>query len=120
MSMLPVCERGLDDERAVEEAAIAVERATGPLLLVSGGDDRVWAAGRMCRMIVDRMSRHGRAGDVCHLHYPQAGHMPFPYVRPSDSTIPAAPMDLGGTVAADAAAHSSAWGQVVAHLRRTG
>jgi pimeloyl-ACP methyl ester carboxylesterase len=117
MSMLPICERGLDDERAVEQAAIAVERATGPLLLVSGGDDRVWAAGRMSRMIVDRMSKHGRGGDIRHLHYPEAGHMLFPYSRPSDSVIPAAPMDVGGTAAANAAAHASAWGQVVAHLR---
>jgi pimeloyl-ACP methyl ester carboxylesterase len=120
MSMLPVCEKGLDDEKAVEEAAIAVERSTGPLLLVSGGDDRAWAAGRMSRMIVERMAKHGRAGDVSHLHYPQAGHMLFPYVRPLDSMIPPAPMDLGGTSAADAEAHASAWGQVVGHLHRAG
>ena len=120
MSMLPVCERGLDDEKAVAEAAIAVERSTGPLLLVSGGDDRVWAAGRMSRMIVERMADHGRAGDVSPLHYPQAGHMLFPYIFPRDSTIPPAPMDLGGTPTADAAAHASAWGKVVGHLRRTG
>jgi pimeloyl-ACP methyl ester carboxylesterase len=57
LSMLPVSEAALDDGDAVERSAIAVEHAHGPLLLVSGGDDRVWATGRMCKMIVDRMSR---------------------------------------------------------------
>ena len=89
LSMLPLFEAALDDRDAAERAAIATERAHGPLLLVSGGDDRVWAAGRMCRMIVDRMSRHGRAKDVKHLHYPEAGHMLFPYIRPSDAMFPA-------------------------------
>ena len=117
LSMLPLFEAALDDRDAAERAAIATERAHGPLLLVSGGDDRVWAAGRMCRMIVDRMSRHGRANDVKRLHYPEAGHMLFPYVRPSDAIFPAYPMDLGGTAAENLRAHLAAWPQVVEHMR---
>jgi dienelactone hydrolase len=119
-SMLPVCERGLDDREAVERATIHVERATGPILLVSGGDDKVWSAGRLSEMVVGRMTKHGRAADVRHLHYPRAGHMLFPYVRPSDVTVPAFPMDLGGTPEADLAAHADAWGQVIDHLRADG
>jgi acetyl esterase/lipase len=117
LSMLPVAERGLDDRAAVERAAIPVDRARGRLLLVSGSDDRVWPAKRMCDMIVARMSAHGRQDDVKHLHYADAGHMLFPYTRPSDVTFPALPMDVGGTPQADADAHASAWPQVVAHLR---
>ena len=117
ISMLPVAERGLDNHDAVERAAIEVERATGPLMLVSGGDDRVWPAKRMCDMIVARMSVRGRRRDVVHLHYPAAGHMLFPYTRPSDVTFPPFPAELGGTPDADAAAHASAWPKVVAHLR---
>jgi acetyl esterase/lipase len=117
LSMLPLTEAALDDQDAVERAAIATERARDPLLLVSGGDDRVWAAGRMCRMIVDRMSRHGRATDVKHLHYPKAGHMLFPYARPSDAIFPAYPVDFGGTAADDLAAHVAAWPQVIEHMR---
>ncbi len=119
LSMLPVCERGLDDLEAVKQATIGVERATGPILLVSGGDDKVWAAGRMSGMVVDRMAQHGRSGDVRHLHYPRAGHMLFPYMRPADVMVPAFPMDLGGTPEADAAAHAEAWKQVVGHLRQS-
>jgi pimeloyl-ACP methyl ester carboxylesterase len=76
-SVLPIYDRGLDNAAAVQEAAICVERATGPLLLVSGGDDRVWPAERMCRMVVERMRLHGRADDVDHLNYPDAGHFLF-------------------------------------------
>jgi dienelactone hydrolase len=118
LSLLPMCEAGLADAAAVQRAAIAVERATGPLLLVSGGDDGVWPTGRMCEQLVERMARHGRQGEVTHLHYPSAGHMLFPYKRPSDTLIPALPADLGGNPAADAAAHRAAWPAVVAHLRQ--
>jgi hypothetical protein len=116
LSVLPVCERGLDNRDAVERAAIRVERATGPLLLISGGDDQVWSAGRMCEMVVDRMRRHDRADHVRHLHFPHAGHMLFPYVRPSDVASPPFLVDVGGTTDANAAAHADAWGVVVSHL----
>jgi pimeloyl-ACP methyl ester carboxylesterase len=119
ISMLPITERGLDDREAVERAAIPIERATGPLLLVSGGDDRVWSATRMCEMMVNRMAAHGRSADVVHHHYPKAGHMLFPYTRPTDVPFPPFPMELGGTPEADADAHASAWPAVVRHLRGT-
>jgi uncharacterized protein len=117
MSMLPVTERALDDEDAAERAAIPVERAAGPLMLISGGDDRVWSTGRMCNMVVKRMSAHRRSADVVHLDYPRAGHMLFPYTPPADVPFPPFPMDLGGTPEADAEAHASAWPQVVRHLQ---
>jgi dienelactone hydrolase len=117
MSVRPVCDRALDNA-AVEQAAIAVERAAGPLLLISGGDDQVWPAERMCRMIADRMAAHGRRADVTHLNYPEAGHGLFPYTGPSGAS-PRAQMrlDLGGSAAASQAAHADAWPRVVAHLR---
>jgi acetyl esterase/lipase len=119
VSMLPVTERGLDNRDAVERASIPVERASGPLLLVSGGDDRVWATKRMCDMVVARMAAHGRSADVVHLHYPDAGHLLFPYTRPTDVPFPPFPLELGGTPHADAEAHASAWPKVVRHLQIT-
>jgi dienelactone hydrolase len=117
--MRPVVERGLENTGAVERAAIAVEKAAGPLLVLSGGDDGVWPAQRMCEMLVARMLAHGRHDDITHLHYPAAGHMLFPYTHPSDVTFPPFPFDPGGTAEADADAHASAWPAVVAHLRST-
>jgi hypothetical protein len=95
LSLLPMCEAGLADATAVHRAAIAIEHATGPVLLVSGGDDRVWPTGRMCEQLVERMAGHQRAQDVTHLHFPSAGHMLFPYKRPSDTLIPALPRTSG-------------------------
>lgn len=118
LSVLPIYDAGLDNAGAVERAAIAVERATGPLMLVSGGDDRMWPAARMCGMVVDRMRRHGRGGAVTHVNHPEAGHVLFPYrnISPSGFTSPMA-FDLGGSPEAAAAAHRSVWPQVVKHLQ---
>ena len=122
---LPIYEHGLENTAAAELASIPVERATGPLLLVSGGDDNMWPAKRMCEMVVERMRRHQRADAVSHLNYPEAGHSLFPNRPPvtgnsSDPRDPRPPMpfDLGGSREADAAAHAAAWRQVVAHLSR--
>ena len=118
LSVRPIYDAGLDNPREVEEAAIPVQRATGPVMLISGGDDRMWPADRMCRMVVDRMSRHGRAASVSHLNYPEAGHVLFPYENVAPDGVPL-PMvfDLGGSPEAAKAAHASAWKQVVQHLR---
>jgi uncharacterized protein len=116
--MRPVFERGLDNRQAVAAAAIPVEQATGPILLVSGGDDRMWPATRMCDMVVQRMIAHGRGGDVVHLQYPEAGHMLFPWTPPPDVAFPPFPAVLGGTAEKDAEAHAAAWPRVVEHLRR--
>jgi hypothetical protein len=78
MTILPIYERGLENLDAVEAAAIPIERATGPILLISGGDDHMWPAARMCGMAMERMARHGRARAVRHLNYPEAGHVLVP------------------------------------------
>ena len=117
MSFLPAFERSLNDTAAVARAMMPVERCAGPLLLISGGDDRVWPAGRLCELACERMARHGRAESVRHLHFASAGHMLFPYSRPNDTEVPAYPVDLGGTPEADSEAHQAAWPVVVQHLR---
>ena len=117
ISMRPLFESSLQNTAAVERASIAIERATGPLMLVSGGDDQVWPTGRMCEAVVERMTAHGRARDVVHRHYPRAGHMLFPYSPPPDVKPPPFPIALGGTAEADAEAHASVWPEVLKHLR---
>ena len=117
LSLLPMYDRALDDPEAVADATIPVERAVGPLLLVSGGDDRMWPAARMCRLVVDRMQRNGRGESVRHLHYPDAGHLVFAPDMTEAVTAAPFPMDFGGTVDADAAARADAYPQVIAHLR---
>lgn len=116
MSTLPIYDGGLDSVAAVKEAAITVERAAGPLLLVSGGDDRVWPADRMCRMVVDRMRRAGRDRHVKHLNFPDAGHLLFPFgsVQAIDTPFR---LELGGSDGSMEAAHGAAWPEVVRTLK---
>jgi dienelactone hydrolase len=114
MSFLPVFEAGLSDAAAVARAEIPVERAVGPLLLISGGDDRMWPADRMCRMVVDRLRRAGREHVVRHLSYPEAGHVLFPLTTQDQAAMPFEP---GGRPEAANRAHASAWPQVVRHLK---
>ncbi len=48
-------EYALQNREAVEKATIRVERINGPVLLVSGGLDGVWPAGKMSEMIMGRL-----------------------------------------------------------------
>lgn len=118
VSWLPIMDAGLShDAEIVDAARIEVEKCTGPVLLVSGGDDRVWPTARMCEMLTDRMASHGKSDRITHLHYPKAGHMLFPYSRPADTLVPEMLTDFGGSPDEDAAAHVDAWPRVLRCLR---
>jgi pimeloyl-ACP methyl ester carboxylesterase len=116
MSFLPIYDRGLDGVAADDAAVIPIERATGPVLLISGGDDRMWPASRMSRMLVERARRFGREHLVRHLDLPEAGHILFP-IAPGTEMKEHLPVDLGGSDSAAARAHEVAWPQVVRVLR---
>jgi hypothetical protein len=106
--MLPIYDRGLDDVAATDAAAIPIERAAGPVMLVSGGDDRMWPAARMCGLAIERMRRSGHGASIRHVNVPDAGHVLFPFEA-------SAPMmfDLGGSPGAGARAHALVWPDVV-------
>lgn len=120
LAVAPIYEAALADYDAVQEAPIPVECIRGPLLLVSGGDDRMWPSTRMAEEIVDRMDRHGRGDEVTHISYPEAGHNllgaaePGPEGRPPGRTVR---FDLGGTERADAEARRDAWERAAGFLR---
>jgi len=105
----------LEQADAVAAAVIPVERAAGPLLLLSGGDDGACPSTLMARMIVERMQAHSRSADVRHLDFPECGHV---VVRPwPPGQAPPMPFDNGGTDEALDAAHDAALPAVVRHLR---
>ena len=114
---LPVMDAGLNDDEASSAAMIPIENCTGPILLISGVDDQVWPTSRMCRSMSARMAAQWQSGRIRHLDYPNAGHMLFPYTRPSDTQVPEMPTDHGGSPDADAAAHADAWPIVLECLR---
>ena len=111
LRLTPGHERGLDGIAADDAAIIPIERATGPVLLVSGGDDQMWPASRMSRMLVERARRFGREHVVQHLNFREAGHALFA-VDPERDLRQPIPFDLGGSEAAQARAHEVAWPQV--------
>lgn len=117
-------EAGLRNRRAVEQAAIPVEKISGPILLVSGGDDHVWPAAEMSEAIVARLKQHGFADPVEHLHYPRAGHMlRYPYLPTTSRQsrhrhLWHAPYSFGGTAPADAEAQADSWRRAIAFLQK--
>jgi uncharacterized protein len=115
LGFVPIYDRGLDGVQPDDAAIIPIERAAGPVLLISGGEDRMWPARRMCRMLVERAQRLGHSQRVRHLDFADAGHALFA-VEPETEVKSPLPVDLGGSEAATARAHASAWPEVVRTL----
>lgn len=106
---------------AIEQAMIPVENCCGPVLLISGGDDHVWPAARMAKMIVERLHARGLAHKAEHLNYRAAGHaLRYPYLPTTARTSRSAglkyPISFGGTAQADATAQEDAWRHAIAFL----
>lgn len=116
---------GLRNRKEIANAAIPVENIAGPVLLISGGDDRVWPAAEMSEQIISRLKKRKFAHDAQHLHYPRAGHMlHYPYLptTPRHSRhvhLRNAKFAYGGTAEADAEADADAWRHAIRFLQRT-
>ena len=65
---------GLRNRREVERAELPVETIKAPILLISGGDDHLWPAAKMCEAIVTRRKQSAAAFPTEHITYPRAGH----------------------------------------------
>jgi dienelactone hydrolase len=111
----------LHNRRLVEEATIPVEKTQGPILLISGQEDRM-SSPRLAEVAVRRAQQHHFAFPIEHVSYPQAGHLlTFPYLpttlRTGHHPIRHVDVDYGGTPAGDAFACADLWPKVVAFLR---
>ena len=62
-------------EAETDVARIRTEQATGPILLLSGGDDHQWPAAPMAAEIERSMQEHGKGDRVTNVVYPDAGHV---------------------------------------------
>jgi dienelactone hydrolase len=120
LELTPMFLKSLEDRVAVEAAAIAVERIRGPVLLISGEDDRLWPSPVLAEIAAARLAAHTRA--VTHLRYPGAGHMIAPVGLPATANTILHPlrgraMALGGTPAGNATAAADSWPRVLQFLR---
>jgi dienelactone hydrolase len=107
---------------AKPRASIPVEKISGPIMLVSAGDDKLWPSTAYAAAIITRLRKHHHHNYIS-LIYPHAGHgiasvlpnLPAPTIIPT----PKGPIPLGGTQTADAHARADAWPKLLAFLRHT-
>jgi acetyl esterase/lipase len=120
LELTPMFLKSLENRSAVEAAGISVERISGPVLLISGEDDRLWPSPVLAEIAAARLGAHKRP--VTHLRYPGAGHMIGPIGLPATANTILHPlrgraMALGGTPAGNAAAAADSWPRVLQFLR---
>ena len=118
----------LTDEAAATAALIPVERINGPVLLISGTDDRVWPSSAMSDRVMERLRDHAFAFRYEHLRYEGAGHvvlMPPWAMAPSGNQWPprqherpawAGQIVLGGTTDGNHNARADSWPRLLSFL----
>lgn len=113
----------MGDEAAVERASIPVERIDGPILMISGDDDRMWPSAAFAERVVERLRRRGFKHPHTHVSYKDAGHAAprppyFPAaVNPGFHPILKVDVTMGGTPEADAAANVASWRAILDFLQ---
>jgi dienelactone hydrolase len=113
---------GREDDEA--RAAIPVERINGPVMLISGQDDRMWPSSLMATRAAERLAAHRHPHRVEHLDYAGVGHSIYLPSLPTTVTVQVHPLDgtlydLGGTPRANAHAAADSWPRVVRFLRES-
>lgn len=104
----------LSFSHAVSLAEIPVERINGPILLISGLDDRLAPSSVMSDLVVARTKERGARYSAEHVSFPDAGHIIF---RPYWPIPPR--LQLGGTVAGVLHADVESWKRVLSFLAST-
>ena len=115
----------LGNAEAEEKAAIPVEKINGPVLMITGGDDRCWPATYMADRVMERLQANDFPHPCVHLRYDNSGHAAggspyWPAIRFVNPVHPllGEPIALGGTV--ESVAHSSvdSWKKTLEFLRK--
>lgn len=112
--------RSVDDERR-DLATIPVERIGGPVLVISGGDDDVWPAGKYTAEITSRLEADTYDHPYERIHFPENGHkFVVPYAPATELTgfqlVSKVPLSMGGTPAACHEASLVAWERTLEFL----
>ncbi|WP_055427398.1 acyl-CoA thioester hydrolase/BAAT C-terminal domain-containing protein [Bifidobacterium aesculapii] len=106
----------------VERARIHVENINGPVLLVSGTNDKVWPASFASRYVKNQLEAAGHPYEVTHLDYVGAGHsigLPtVPRVLTSAHPVSGTVSYSGGTALGNALASDDAFDKTVDFIYR--
>ncbi|MCP4213750.1 MAG: hypothetical protein GY765_03790 [bacterium] len=118
VAIAPCYLEGLKDEAAVSRAVIAVEKTNGPILLVSGEDDRMWPSALMCRMVEKRLKQHKFRYDYRNLEFKNSGHN----ISPPGYMITTGEEDevyaMGGNPGNNAHAQDGTWKAILSFLKK--
>jgi dienelactone hydrolase len=105
------CQIQLENTAAVNNASIQVEKINGPILLISGNDDKLWPSTEMANRIISRLKETNHRFPDNHLAYLKTGHyIPLPNMP---ATVLLA---LGGDPENTAAAAVDSWAHVIKFL----
>ena len=120
----PIFFMNLENAPALEEAIIPVEKINGPVLLISGQDDRVWPSSLMSEMVIKRLKEHNHPHFFMHLSYKGAGHnIGVPYGSTTAITfrhpITGTVFSLGGNAKDNAFSKVNSWPQVLKFLENS-
>lgn len=115
---------GLHDRELARASRIPIENFTGPVLCISGLDDRAWPSSMASRLVIDTLARHGHTAERLHLDYEDAGHgIALPHLPSTDieRTHPVSGVRYsnGGTPRGIAAASADSFEQVCAFIHRS-
>ena len=102
---------------AAVKARIPVENFKGPLLVVGGQDDQVWASAMMAHNIAEK--RAGAGLETVALIYSDAGHFLTGNGWIPTTQYNAGPSKSGGTPEGNARAQADAYPKMIAFLKRT-
>jgi dienelactone hydrolase len=102
---------------AAVKARIEVEKFRGPLMVIGGHDDQVWASGMMAQNIAERRAAAGL--ETLALIFPEAGHALSNNGWVPTTQYNVGPSKSGGTPQANAAAQARAFPETIAFLKRT-
>lgn len=101
-----------------DRAEIPVERIDGPVLLVSGEQDRVWPSKALADVAFKRLEANDHPWSVRHLSFSEAGHaIRVPYSM-KEGADPDSHHRFGGTNGSNARASARAWRETLEYLHR--
>ncbi|MDM0109754.1 acyl-CoA thioesterase/bile acid-CoA:amino acid N-acyltransferase family protein [Variovorax sp. J22R24] len=113
----------LKDAGYADAASIPVEKINGPVLMITGTDDKLWPSTDLTEFAVRRFRQQGFSHRVEHLKYANAGHSiawpngPTTMLK-SRHPVSGEDMDMGGTPEGTAHARRDSWPRMLAFLRQ--
>ena len=103
------------DRKRLADAAIAVERSNGPILLISGKKDEAKPSANMAEKVIERLNMHSFPFKREHISFDDAGHL---FNGPGG--LPGYGSDShGGTVRGNSLARYQSWLHVLGFLKES-